>query len=230
MSVATAEQSAGAKALRLVEFNLHIARLAHRSWYEQTLPGRFLQSARPGSGGGISARAEPKISQWLLRQHDLHETFDWDMSEPAKRPWLLDPTALDHLCGLLSLAMHRQWLLRIIKGSQLRALREAAGPEDFRLVVDELPPQSFHHARPTVDLDLEPDALRSSLREDGARTLFRLLDTTWRAVRGRAVLRFKRGTIQEGESPFATDGRDAVLELICGRLIPRRLPEWAWLF
>jgi hypothetical protein len=230
VSVAAAKQSGGARTLRLVEFNLHIARLAHRSWYEQMLPERFSQNARPGSGGGIGARAEPKVSAWLLRQHDLHETFDWDMSEPAKRPWLLDPSALNHLCGLLSLAMHRQWLLRIIKGSQLRALREAAGPEDFRLVIDELASLSFHHLSPTVDLDLEPAALRSSLRDDGARTLFRLLDTTWRAVRGRAVLRFERGTIRGGEPAFATDCRDAALELICGRLIPRRLPEWVWLF
>lgn len=230
MSGTAASQYASARALRIVEFNLHIARLTHRGWFEQLLQRKGLEDALMDQEGRISARAEPKVSQWLLRQFGLQETFDWDMSEPLKRLWLLDTAALERLCQLLSLAMHRQWLLQIIDGSRLRVLRDVAGPESFRYISDELPSQSFHHEAPTVALDLEPNALSNCLLNDGARTLLHLLDTSWHAVRERAALRFKPGTMHGEVPPLAAGRRDAALELLCGCLIPRRFREWAWLF
>ena len=229
MNSPATRRGANARTLRLVEFNLHIARFAHRSWYEQMLPAEFLEGVSMDKDGFISARAEPQVSRWLLRHLGLQEAFDWDMSERRKRLWLLDSPALDRLARLLSLAMHRQWLLQIIDGSRLRLLRDVAGPESLRFVIEEVSSGSFHHPAPVVSFDGEPGTLVDRLRADGALTLFQLLEESWRAVRDRAVLYFERGTMH-GAAPPLADRSDPAMELICGQLIPRRLPEWAWLF
>lgn len=228
MSGAALKRPASEWALRLVEFNLHIARFAHRSWYDEALPPQF--AALLEQKAGISARIEPQVSQWLLHRLGLQETFDWEMSEPQKRLWLLDAEGLDRLALLVSLAMHRQWLLQIIDGARWRRLREVVGAGNLSFVLDDVPEESFHHPAPVVSFDHEPDTWSSSLRADGARTLLHLLETSWRAVRERAVLRFERGTLQCEAPPLAADRNEHALELICGQLIPRRLPEWAWLF
>jgi YOP protein translocation protein YscK len=215
----------------LVEFNLHPARFAHRSWFGEE-PG--VQSSA-GTAGGISARhdarAERGLSGWLLRELDLHEEMDWEMSGPQKRLWLFDGPSLERLSLELALAMHREWLLQVIDAAQLRMIGSKVGEHALRFAIEDVPSGSFRYHSPTVSFAVDAeDDLRSTLQEAGARTLMALLRPAWRAVRGRAQLYFDRCKELADVPPLEAAHREQALEFIGTRLVPRRFPEWAWCF
>lgn len=218
-------------ATRVIEFNAHVARFAHRSWFATADSTGSLERALFDAQGRVRPRAEPHASTWLLRELELQNDADWEMAEPQKRIWLIAQPALGQLLRLVSLALHREWLARIIDGTRVRALRMAIGERVLRAAVEEVPREAFHHREATVRVDEEPvPDLLAKLEEDGARTLIALLAPEWRAVRGRAQLHFGRELALASVDPL--DSADAVraLDLVCRRIIPRRLPEWAWLF
>jgi hypothetical protein len=217
------------RVLRLVEFNLHVGRFAHSSWYSDAVREHGRSAAMIDSRGGLRDRVESQVSVWLLREVGLEGLFDWDLHEPQKRLWLLDGSALQRLSLELALAMHRQWLLQVIDGTRLRALADAVGEPALRFVVGELPQDSFHYQSPQVRLfGTTTGELRSGLLEQGARTLIALLQPAWREVRIRAQLHFDRSQDLAAVPAFEPQHCKRALELICGWLIPRRFPEWAW--
>ncbi len=219
------------RALRLVEFNLQPACFAHRSWYEESLSGLTSTHAIVDAQGCIAARAEPQLSRWLLEELDLQAEMDWEMEQPRKRLWLLDGTSLRRLARELALAMHREWLVQVIDAACLRDLQAKVGREALRFVVEEVPRGAFHYQSPAVSCaaDSSPD-LAMELENQGARTLFGLLEPAWRGVRGRAQLYFDRASELGSTPPLEPAYCERALELICGCLIPRRFPEWAWCF
>jgi YOP protein translocation protein YscK len=220
MDTPAAASTSGRRALRLVEFNLHVARFAHRSWLEAVVPE---------GGWSAAERVESQLSRWLLRELGLEADMDWDLHEPQKRLWLLDGSTLQRLAAELALAMHRQWLLQVIDGARLRSVADAVGEPAVRFVVGEVPEGSFHYQSPQVRLvGAAPGELRSGLIEEGARTLVALLQPAWRAVRGRAQLHFDRSQDLAAVPAFEPPHCKRALELIGGWLIPRRFPEWAW--
>jgi hypothetical protein len=155
--------------------------------------------------------------------------MDWQMKEPQKRIWLLDSPSLTRLTRELSIVMHRHFLLRTIDGPRLRDIRGRIDPVLWRLLVEEMPEAAPDHERARVQfLNREPAELEAELIADGSRVLLALLAPEWRAVWGRARLRFPANQSVEAENdPHAAD---RVLDLVCGWLVPRRLPQWAWLF
>src|SRR5271167_3448609 len=106
--------SAGGRALRLAEFNLHLARFAHRRWFSALLDEQTVRDGVFAADGGVAARSEPALSRWLLQELGLRDAMDWEMSELPKRIWLLDGTALGRLAVEFALCMHREWLVRVI--------------------------------------------------------------------------------------------------------------------
>jgi hypothetical protein len=223
---ATPAQRAYRHAMRLVEFNLHVARYAHRSWYPQGI-GMPLVDER----GRPEPRAELQLSDWLLRESSLHRDMDWRMEEPAKRLWLLDGPALERLLLEAAVALHRESLMRVIDGERVRTLERWLDASLWRFVMEELPPGLSNDHPPAVDFERgEPESLEESLRADGARTLLSLLRSEWRAVRGRAQMRFDIGLARERSPAVPAAQAKRVLELIVTQLIPGRFAEWAWLF
>jgi len=153
------------------------------------------------------------------------------MSDPQRRVWLLDTPALTRLAEEVALAMHRDWLVRVIDGTRLRALMANLDRGALRFVVAEVPEGAFHYRAPLVSFEADaPPEIVAKLRAAGARTLMALLRPEWRAVRGRAPLHFERAWQLADVPPFANDHCAQALDLICGKVIPRRFPEWAWLF
>jgi hypothetical protein len=211
--------TAAKRALRLVEFNLQVARFAHSSWYEDALGTRLVPSA------------ERCLSTWLLEQLGLREEMDWELDAPQKRLWLLDRAALERLTLELSLAMHREWLALLIDAARLRALYAAIDGEALRFVIEEIPAGCFHCQTPVVSFDTGSSCERvAELKALGARTLIGLLQPSWRAIHGRAQLFFDRALGLADIPPLDAGLCVRALELICERLIPRRFPEWAWCF
>jgi hypothetical protein len=214
-AAAQAQGRASAWAALLTQFNLHVARFAHPSWCTAS----------------VSARAESQLSAWLLQELNLQDEFDWEMSDPQRRVWLLDTPALTRLAEEVALAMHRDWLVRVIEGARLRTLMTSLDRGALRFVVEEVPQGAFHYRAPLVNFETDaPSEIVAELRAAGARTLIALLRLEWRAVRGRAPLHFDRAWQLAEVPPFASEHCAQALELICGKLIPRRFPEWAWLF
>jgi hypothetical protein len=221
----------GQLALRLVEFNVHVARFAHRSWFGEDPNAQALIGALCDASGRLDARAEPQVSDWLVHELGLQGDMDWEMNEPQKRLWLLDGPSLQRLALELALAMHREWLVQVIDAAQLRVLRSKVGEPALRFAIEEVPPGSFRYHSATVSFEADACAeLVSRLKEAGARSLVALLRPAWRAVRCRALLFFDRSKRLDEVPPFEVAHCDQALELICGRLIPRRFPEWAWCF
>jgi hypothetical protein len=218
------------RAVRLVEFNLHVARYAHRSWYERSSAQPLINDIFDAQGRA-HGRAQRKMSDWLLHELDLQDEMDWEMTEPQKALWLLERSSLERMAQELSLAMHREWLLQVIDAAQLRSLYSKVDEAAVRFVIEEVPRGPFHRQSPTVSFSSDVIAdLESKLKEDGARTLMALLQPTWRAVRGRAQLMFSRSLGLGGVPSFEAAHCDQALEFICGLLVPRRFPEWAWCF
>jgi len=213
---ALARERRGDWAARLTQFNFHVARFAHPSWHGQE---------------HIAARAEPALSASLLQELGLQDQFEWEMTEPQQRIWLLDTPTLTRLAEETALAMHREWLVRVIDGMRVRALVTTIDRQALRFVIEEVSEGSFHYHAPVVSFDTDsPHELRAKLQTAGARTLIALLSPEWRAIRGRAQLHFDRSWKLDEVPPFGSDHGRRALELIVGTLIPRRFPEWAWLF
>ena len=222
---------ASQRALRLVELNLHLARYAHRSWYEEALSDPRIAPVMLDERAQMRTELEPYVSDWLLHEHGLSLDMDWDLQEPQKRVWLLDRPGLERLALELALAMHREWVVQIIDSARLRALAAAVGADALRFVIEDVPAGYFHYQEPLVSFDSQPTAdVAAELREYGVRTLMALLEPTWRAVRGRARLFFNRDLALGEVACLAPALSRRALDLISQRLIPRRFPEWAWRF
>lgn len=229
--------------IRLMEINLHVARTAHRSW----IPADA-REALFDAQGALHPRAERSVSQWLLDTHGLQRQMDWEMHESEKRIWLLDAPSLTRLTRELSIVMQRNFLLREIDGSRLREIRARVDPVLWRLMSEEMPIDAAHHAEARVTfLNRMPWDLESDLVYDGARLLWSLLAPEWLALRGRARLRFDAAFTLNEQPSLANAvaitecgglthalgepaAGAAIIDLIQGWLIPRRLPQWAWLF
>lgn len=217
--------------MRLVEFNLHPARFAHRSWFGALSSERTLGEAVFAAGGRAAARCEPGLSCWLLEELGLQGEMDWQMSELPKRIWLLDGPALERLALEVALCMHREWLVRLIDARHLRSLYEKVDREAVRFAIQEIPEGAFQYKSPLVSFERDASIdLAAELQDHGAHTLIALLRPTWRAVRTRAQLYFDRAKALGDVSPLEPAHSQRALELICDRLIPRRFPQWAWCF
>lgn len=211
--------------MRLVDFNLNVARFAHASWFPDAVRG-----VMPDAYAQSDARLERHLSDWLLRELGLQTDMDWQMEEPQKRLFLLDRQGVETLTYELAVAMHRDWLARVIDGSRLRELQRRVDDQSLRFAVEEIPQGLFRHRSPTVDFESGATGeLAAALKDDGARTLLALLSPAWRAVWCRAQLRFD-GALSHAATVFSPARRDKALELICAHVIPKRLPQWAWLF
>ena len=220
------EANAARWVMHLVDFNLHPARSAHRSW----LPG-VLSSVAFDARGRLDARVDTPVSQWLLGEADASDGMDWQMEQPEKRIWLLDPPSLEKLAFELAAVAHRDSIARIIDRERVQVVQRALGSSLWSFVLEDVPERLRGFASRGVDFDRAPAAtLETALRAEGVRSLFGLLAPEWRAVRARATLRFEASLTRD--VPPLLDGvrRDSLVKLIRDHLIARRLPQWAWLF
>ena len=68
---------AARRAVRLVEFNLHPAGFAHRSWFGALSGERSMCEAIFAAEGRAAERSEPGLSCWLLEELGLQGEMDW---------------------------------------------------------------------------------------------------------------------------------------------------------
>jgi hypothetical protein len=114
-------------------FNLYPAWYAHPSWLATlgdatTLAEEFCELRN--SPQWIRA-----VSSALLRGGQLHQQFDCDFFDPAKRLALIDAGTLTYIAGLVSATLLRERLRRIVAHSEVRAVQQCMGEEAHAFAV-----------------------------------------------------------------------------------------------
>jgi hypothetical protein len=202
----------------LADFNLRPVNYAHPSWLQDGI-SQFTSD---------ETHQQRTASDWLLKQNGLDQEFDWSMSEPQKRLFLLDSKSLEELAKYISLLMHSRWLKLVVGRAAVQSLEERLGAENVEFAMENTPHSQVEHSLPQADF-ADPN-LTQAMTQDGARTLFMLLEPTWRAVRGRASFKFDKSWEIIKVTSAETVKTKALLALVCQHIIPKRLPQWAWLF
>ena len=114
-------------------FNLYPAWYAHPSWLAT------LGEATTMAEEYCELRNSPQwiraVSSALLRGGQLHQHFDCDFFDPAKRLALIDAGTLTRLAGLVSATLLRERLRRIVAQSEVRAVQKCMGEEAHAFAV-----------------------------------------------------------------------------------------------
>lgn len=224
-----ADRASDANAARwvthLVQFNLHPVKSAHRSWFPSALSQVVFDA-----DGRLGDRVGMPVSQWLLGEADAAGSSDWQMEEPEKRIWMLDPPSLEQLAFDLAAVAHRDSIAQMIDRERVQVVQRALGSALWSFVLEDVPERLRLFTSRSVDFDrATPAVLKTSLRAEGVRWLFGLLAPEWRAVRARATLRFEASLTRDVPPLLDVVRRNRLVDLIRDPLIARRLPQWAWL-
>jgi hypothetical protein len=114
-------------------FNLYPAWYAHPSWLAT------LGDATTLAEEYCELRNSPQwiraVSSALLRSGQLHQHFDCDFFDPAKRLALIDAGTLVRLAGLVSATLLRERLRRIVTSAEVRAVQQCMGEEAHAFAV-----------------------------------------------------------------------------------------------
>ncbi len=75
------------------------------------------------------------MSSALLRGGQLHQHFDCDFFDPAKRLALIDAGTLTRMAGLVSATLLRERLRRTVAHAEVRAIQQCMGEETHAFAV-----------------------------------------------------------------------------------------------
>lgn len=159
-----------------------------------------------------SPRAGAQLSDWIVRQFQLDPGGHWDFMETRLRLALLPIETLERLTRLLGLAALHRDVAHVVRGPQIRALRESLGDADYEFAVKrasllvrqipaELKPQSL------ID-----DAVRQ-VADHGQRALAWCLSGAPQAVIERLALKLPPNSQLHVQSPPSTDAMETVCRL-----------------
>ena len=85
------------------------------------------------------ARAEPKLSRYILERFELADRFWSDFSAPALRLALLEPGVLRRVALFTGLALSGASLRRIVLGAEVRRLKQEIGEDGYSFAVKRAP-------------------------------------------------------------------------------------------
>ncbi len=134
-NAASAAEANGAERLLDLQlaFNLYPAWYAHPSWLAT------LGDATTMAEEYCELRSSPQwiraVSSALLRSGQLHQHFDCDFFDPAKRLALIDAGTLIRLAGLVSATLLRERLRRAVTHAEVRAIQQCMGEEAHAFAV-----------------------------------------------------------------------------------------------
>jgi len=206
------------------QFNLLPSLYCHDSWLPAGLPDT-VRATRHDPG----ALCHRQLSPWLLARCHVAERFEFGFDDAARRLALLDGAALSRLAPALGLLVRREALRRTVHGPALAGIRQACGLESLGFVVMSAGRFSLHGPSGGA---LDPDGL-AALPLLGRQLLTELASHGQWAVAGRLRLKFGRGTSPRAPRPagWIADGdAPALMSWVADQLIPKVVPQWAWLF
>lgn len=218
-----AESANAERALDLqLQFNLFPARYAHPSWYGALGDLATLQEEyRQFSSSPAWIRA---MSSALLRANQLHQHFDGDFFDPAKRLALMDAAALTRIAGLVSATLLRDRLKRTVQSSQVRALQASIGVEAHTVAV------RWQGLLPMINGIVERDAWPTTQEWErhSVAQLLSVLPNHAIGVLGRVRMKFPADWALPRQR-LAEPQRVALTRLIVAMILHTG-SSWSWLF
>lgn len=208
-------------AAALIRFNLEPALYAHESWL-------------PSWSRSATKYTLSRLSAELLQAQALASTFDWKMTVPASRFFMMDRAALGRVALMIGIASHRDRLRQIVVKSHLEVLRTALGDMLDVLWMPFAESQPRSPTRLAIRWDFfDATELKSDLANTGYRELIRLLNPAKPEQRA-AALRAgfcvprdldisKADTVEEAQTLLSCNS-------IINEVIPHWAPAWTWLF
>ena len=205
----------------VVRFNLRPALVVH--------PTRLPHWAREVSS--LSASVVAALSRDILTRNALVDDYDWNISDPVVRLFMMEPNARDQIAMVLGVAAHRAELRRVVRKSHLDILRAALGQamDGLWLPVSELVAGTRQPLR--IDWSaLNADSLQQRMVHDGYQQMLVLLDRSKSASWKRAALCPPQDFVWQAGVLQQTPARQALLNRIVADVLPRWAPQWTWLF
>lgn len=208
-------------ATALIRFNIEPAHYAHQSW----LPIWSRQA---------SSQLLSLLSIELLATHQLTSVFDWQMSVPASRLFMMNKATLERIALITGIAAHRSRLRQIVFKPHLEFLRTALGDVADTLwmpFAESIPQSSTRLAIQFDSFDIA--ALTTELRNAGYFQMLRLL-APFRpenyAAAKRAAFCIPQNVAALEQCAVDDDQSLRASHAIINNIVPHWAPAWTWLF
>jgi hypothetical protein len=199
-------------------FNLYPSWYAHPSWLAR------LGIADTDAQLQQSPLWIRSVSSALLRSEQLHQHFDSDFFDPAKRLALIDAPSLTRVAELVGATLLRERLKRLVRHDEVRAARECIGAEAHAFAV------RWGGLLPMITVPFErgPWPSKAEWQRASVLQIFAALPGHAIGAIGRMRMRFPyewnlvRGRLGEPQ-------RVGFTRLIVAVLM-QSTPQWRWLF
>ncbi len=110
---------------KLLEFNFLPIRYIHASWLNEFSGGRVINRLR------FCKRVEYRLSQYILEQLGIRNSYAFDLPESVGRIALLDSLSLLTLVRYTGVSFHTDELRQCIGGGQVRAIKKTVGEDAY---------------------------------------------------------------------------------------------------
>ncbi len=214
-----------------MKFNLFPALYVHPSWVASMLDG-FGDDGR--SAGSASPFWMRRLSQALIREHELDRLVDFDFADGAKRSALMDSDAGLRVASQVSALLLRDSLRRVVLAPQVAALQRHLGAATLTQIL------RSHEALPTLAglpaALLDVSELLVPLPADDAERWPRRAARLWLSMVPGAALGTMRRLRLKLPLAWRTleawrlgDAERQKIGALFAAATPRAAPEWAWL-
>lgn len=145
-----------------IQFNFHPISFVDDSWFLSLQNGQLMRELRE------CKRSQYWASRYLLEQHGLQNSFDFDFYEKPKRLLLLDNTTSVELIRMAGVLLNAQVIRSQLNNRIIKAIRSAIGINVYSFAVKKA---SFYLREPP-SFALDPDSVggipweKESLREE----------------------------------------------------------------
>lgn len=114
---------------KVAEFNLYLVRYIDASWLTAVKLSPLVNQLRQ------AGNADFHLSHYLLTQFSLHENFDYDFDEPAKRVALTSADNLLKTAMYIGIILNENVIRNAVRRDERTALESCLGAEAYRFAV-----------------------------------------------------------------------------------------------
>ena len=114
---------------RVAEFNLYLVRYIDSSWLKTVKMSPLVTQLRQ------TGNADFHLSHYLLTQFSLHDDFDYNFEEPAKRIVLASSEVLINTATYIGIILNEDVIRNTVRRDERVALEQCLGIEAYRFAV-----------------------------------------------------------------------------------------------
>ena len=114
---------------RVAEFNLYLVRYIDYTWLKTVKLSPLVSQLRK------AGNADFHLSHYLLTQFSLHEDYDYDFEEPAKRIVLAKTEVLLETAVYIGIILNEDVIRNAVRRDERAALEQCLGTDAYRFAV-----------------------------------------------------------------------------------------------